>query len=168
MAEQGISSPILISFAVRADSNTVRHRFQAVRAPASGSHEFAAKHANTLDRLRRQTAPPLISHVLIRVAVDRRVANRLGFKARGNVLKAVGVSGEGHVEGVCRGFPAAAGDLRPDRVAPDRGVDALVHIGAATLDRSPGRAVRKAPTPASTESSICAPANRRPTAPSSR
>jgi hypothetical protein len=73
--------------------------------------------AESLDRLRWEAPPALVADVLIRKAVDGRVADARCLKARTDVLETIGVDRKGYVEGVRS--PASADDLRANGRTPD-------------------------------------------------
>jgi hypothetical protein len=75
--------------------------------------------AESLDRLRWEAPPALVADVLIREAVDSRVADARCLKARTDVLETVGMDRKGYVEGERNLVAASADDLRALGRTPD-------------------------------------------------
>jgi hypothetical protein len=75
--------------------------------------------AESLDRLRWAAAPALVADVLMREAVDGRVAEARCLKARTDVLETVGMDRKGYVEGARNLVAASADNLRALGRTPD-------------------------------------------------
>src|SRR5437773_763803 len=87
-----------------------------------------------LNSLHRQAPAPFIAEVLIRVAVDFRMADVDRLEARTDAFKFIRVDGEVHLKRVRGSLPSSTNDLGADGVATNGRVYALVDVVSITFD----------------------------------